>query len=512
MNLYKKLILSLVGLTSIILIATLLLARWSFEQGFQNFLQNQEMDRLNRIAQDIVQVAPSAISVSEINKPQLSYILDRHALSNDRFRGPRGGKGDPGLRRPPPHLRAIDSKESLRKARGMKKGLAPPVTKDYLGDVPGAEPKKLLFTAVYDESGNLLAGNTFDESLADRVIMFEYPISNDNKFIGTVKSWKQELLESPTASEFAKQQITTSILIGFFSLSLAFVLSYFGAKTLLAPIRHIMSGVEDLSKGNYTKGLSNNRVDEFGDLINNVNHLGEVLEQTKTAKNRWFADISHELRTPLTVLMGELEALKLGIRPFSMEQLDSLSQETQLLKRLIDDLYQLSVSDIGALRYEFAKVDISALLSRVVDQTLSAANANSVGIAPNIKPGVSIECDEDRIHQLFTNVLNNSATYTNTSGKIKVTLDTTQNDIVVRVEDSAPNLSEEECAQIFEPLYRHDKARTRNAGGAGLGLAISKNIVHAHGGKISAKPSIIGGIEVTITLPFVPKHLKRESK
>jgi two-component system sensor histidine kinase BaeS len=157
-----------------------------------------------------------------------------------------------------------------------------------------------------------------------------------------LKSWKTQRFESPTANEFSKQQITTSILIGVFCLVLAVVLSYFGARTLLAPIKLVINSVEDLSNGNYTRTLINKRKDEFGELINNVNHLGEILEQTRSAKNRWFADISHELRTPLTVLMGELEALKAGVRPLTMVHIDSLNQEAQLLKRLIDDLYQLS--------------------------------------------------------------------------------------------------------------------------------------------------------------------------
>ena len=490
MNIHKKLILSLVGLTSIILIATLLLARWSFEQGFNNFLQSQEMLRLSRISDDIIQVAPNAKSLLELDKRFLNGVLERHSVIKNGPRGNRPSSSRFGDRPLPPHLRD----EMSERPRNRQ------------GGPPSDKESSFLFTAIYDSSGTYLAGNILDEERAETFITFEYILMNNEEKIGTLKSWKREKFESPIATEFSKQQITTSIFIGLFSLGLAFVLSYFGAKTLLVPIKLIISGVEDLSSGNYTKALTNKRNDEFGELINNVNHLGSVLEQTRTAKNRWFADISHELRTPLTVLMGELEALKIGIRPLSMEQVDSLTQEALLLKRLIDDLYQLSISDIGALRYEFAEVDASALMSKVLEQANNLAKIHSISIEKQIEAGVLIVCDEDRITQLLTNLLNNSIAYTNSIGKIKVSLLVEKEYICICVEDSAPSLSSEECTQIFEPLFRHDKARTRNAAGAGLGLAICKNIVIAHSGEIIAKPSTLGGVKIKVTLPFLKKR------
>lgn len=472
--------LSLVGLTTIILIATLLLARWSFEQGFSNFLQAQEIERLSRISQEISQLAPNTSYVNEIEKPLLERILQGHSLAKLPPGGPRPRAGERRPRPPPPHLRKGDTKH--------------------------------LYTAVFDLSGTQIAGDVLNEADAAKLVSYEFIIKINEQSIGLLKSWKSKKFESPTASEFSKQQITTSLLIGIFCLALAVTLSYFGAKTLLAPIKLVINGVEDLSNGNYTRALINKREDEFGELINNVNHLGEVLEQTQSAKNRWFADISHELRTPLTVLMGELEALKVGIRPLTMAHVDSLNQEAQLLKRLIDDLYQLSLSDIGALRYEFAEVDVSSLLTRLVQQTMTSANENTITIEQHIETDVNFNCDENRVNQLLVNLINNSLAYTNPKGTTKVSLYKSNHQIHISLEDSAPSLSENECQQIFEPLYRHNKARTRNSGGAGLGLAICKNIVAAHGGSISAKPSTLGGIEMMVNFPVPPIQVKKVNK
>ena len=183
-----------------------------------------------------------------------------------------------------------------------------------------------------------------------------------------------------------------------------------------------------------------------------------------------------------------------------------------MLKRLIDDLYQLSLSDIGALRYEFAEVDVSSLLTRLVQQTMTSANENTITIEQHIETDVNFNCDENRVNQLLVNLINNSLAYTNPKGTTKVSLYKSNHQIHISLEDSAPSLSENECQQIFEPLYRHNKARTRNSGGAGLGLAICKNIVAAHGGSISAKPSTLGGIEMMVNFPVPPIQVKKVNK
>lgn len=476
----------LVGLTSIILLATLLLARWSFEQGFINFLQGQELERLSLISREITQSNPGIRSIDEINKLSLDRIIDRHSLLQGKPRRPK----------PSPRGEGEDrSKMGERPERGQRGERPPPPPQSRNIE------NKYLFTAVYDLNGNYIVGDAIDEELAKNLIIFELNIEQRGRVIGVLKSWKNERFESSIASEFSTQQLYTSLFIGMFCLTLAAVLSFFGAKTILAPIKLIIKGVEDLSNGNYTSAIENTRNDEIGDLINNVNRLADVLEQTRTAKNRWFADISHELRTPLTVLMGELEAIKLGVRPLSFDQIDSLKQEALLLKRLVDDLYQLSISDIGALRYEYANVDLSELVSRFCEHAVTQANEKSISFETAITKGITANIDANRINQLIGNLVTNSLAYTDDNGTTKVSLYRNDNQICLSIVDSAPSLSKAECEQIFDPLYRHEKSRTRNKGGAGLGLAITKNIVLAHGGTISAKPSTLGGIQILVSLP-----------
>lgn len=497
MNISKKLILSFVGLTSIVLLATLLLARWSFEKGFTEFLHAQEQARLGRIARDILDEYSSAQLVNqEFDNTRLNRIINLHSFGKahpqrlgglhrvNRPQGPPGhrvGKKRPDLAPP------IEDRE-----QGPRPRMRP----------PGRENDELIPTAFYSSGGLLLASSfpeTFSPEQSDVYhIMIQQPLVINGQSIGMLTSWQKERVSSSIEGTFSQQQLVTSILIGLFSLILSICLAMLGAKKLVAPIKQTIAGISRLSSGDYKNRMVNDRYDEFGDLIDDINHLAEKLEQTQSAKNRWFADISHELRTPLTVLMGELEAIKVGVRPMDTKSTDSLIQETQLLNRLIDDLYQLSMSDIGALRYEKTTFDFSSLVSKTCDQFVLSAQAKSLSLHKTIASNIQMTGDADRLSQLLSNILNNSIAYTDPKGSVQVRLVSTVETIELSIEDTAPSLSEPQCNDIFEPLYRHQKARTRNAGGAGLGLAICKNIVHAHGGQINASPSDLGGIKINV--------------
>jgi two-component system sensor histidine kinase BaeS len=263
-----------------------------------------------------------------------------------------------------------------------------------------------------------------------------------------------------------------------------------------------MQGIKRLSSGNYKDSIQHQRKDEFGALIDDVNALAHTLEQTKSAKSRWFADISHELRTPLSVLLGEIEAMQAGIRPMNEQNMRSLEQEALLLKRLVDDLFQLSVSDIGALRYEFQAFDISALATRYCESTQASAQRANISFSCHIDEGLIFRGDENRISQLMSNLLNNSVKYTDIGGISRFSVKKQSKHILILLEDSAPSVSLEVCQFLFEPLYRIEKSRNRNQGGAGLGLAICKNIVSAHKGSISAAPSALGGLRIEVLLPL----------
>ena len=233
-----------------------------------------------------------------------------------------------------------------------------------------------------------------------------------------------------------------------------------------------------------------------------LNHLTYTLEKNQSSRRRWIADISHELRTPLSVLTGEVEALKDGIRPFNREQLISIDQEIKRLRHLTDDLYELSISDMGGLRYEFDNIDLADCVARVIKSHQKSADEKNITLSVEGDKEAMINADVQRMDQLLTNLIRNSLAYTDAPGRLIFDVQLKKNTVVLSVSDTPPGVTEAECSQLFEPLYRQDTSRTRRGSGAGLGLAICNNIVEAHRGTISAKPSVEGGLQIIIELPL----------
>jgi two-component system sensor histidine kinase BaeS len=496
MNISKKLFLSLIGLTSIILLVPLLLARWSFAHGFSDFIRSLEQQRLSRLGDSVSQIYQEAGG----NWQAASLLELEQMLNRTNMHGPDVGRER--LPRPidkpkkdytPGRAANKYGENTEREAERNPKRPPPP---------PRFVASASIVTVLYGLDDNRIAGPDIEAVQGIGMIVTEYTVMADGEEIARLKSWNTERFGSSLGSEFRSQQIAATIWIGLICLMLAGVLSFYWSKVILNPIQSVMQGIKRLSSGNYKDSIQHQRKDEFGALIDDVNALAHTLEQTKSAKSRWFADISHELRTPLSVLLGEIEAMQAGIRPMNEQNMRSLEQEALLLKRLVDDLFQLSVSDIGALRYEFQAFDISALATRYCESTQASAQRANISFSCHIDEGLIFRGDENRISQLMSNLLNNSVKYTDIGGIIRFSVKKQSKHILILLEDSAPSVSLEVCQFLFEPLYRIEKSRNRNQGGAGLGLAICKNIVSAHKGSISAAPSALGGLRIEVLLPL----------
>ena len=275
------------------------------------------------------------------------------------------------------------------------------------------------------------------------------------------------------------------------------------ARSLLAPVRALADGARALAAGNSGARIQTARSDELGALAEDFNRAAEALEHHRTARQQWTADIAHELRTPVTILQGEIQALRDGIRSPSPEALASLDQECQRLTRLIEDLYQLALSDSGALDYRFERVDLAAVVNEVVAAQTSATQAAGLTLMLNMtaSPPLWLNADGQRLKQLFTNILANALRYTDAPGRVSVAVVAFDNTLQVTVDDTPPGVEEEHLPKLFDRLYRAEPSRARTSGGAGLGLSICKNIVSAHGGEIRATASPMGGLQVRVRLP-----------
>ena len=271
------------------------------------------------------------------------------------------------------------------------------------------------------------------------------------------------------------------------------------ARYFTQPIQQLTHATQKASAGDFAVRSEIQRNDELGQLSNHFNHLVKTLESNATTQKNMMADIAHELRTPLTVTLAQIEAIQDGIHQADDKTLGILHHQITTLNHLVNDLYQLSLSDLGTMRYEMHRVDLLAVLKQSVSAFKLAFEQKSIHFEFDyIDKPYPILGDDKRLCQLFYNVLNNSVQYTDEGGQVRVTVSREADEFVVVIEDSEPGLEPEQMNKMFDRLYRKESSRNKKSGGSGLGLAIAANIIKAHDGKISASSSSLGGVKMAI--------------
>ncbi len=213
------------------------------------------------------------------------------------------------------------------------------------------------------------------------------------------------------------------------------------------------------------------------------------------------ADISHELRTPLALLRGEIEAMQDGIRPLDTSQLAKLHNSTQQLSSLVDDLYDLALTDAGALNYRKERLDLTAILTHAISAAEHPIIGKGLTLQVDVPEELIIFGDGKRLRQVIDNLLKNSCRYTHSGGVILVTAWRDGPRACFKVEDSTPGVGSEMLEHLFDRFYRGEVSRSRATGGAGLGLAICRNIIDAHQGSVAAFASKLGGVQIVVNLP-----------
>lgn len=263
------------------------------------------------------------------------------------------------------------------------------------------------------------------------------------------------------------------------------------------------------------------RRDEVGDLAQGFNYLLARLDEVTAQKEaeerlrmadkermenslrQWMADTSHELRTPIAVLRAQIEALQDGVYAVDDHTLHVLHRETMGLSRLVDDLNTLARSDVGQLDCRFDPVDPLTLLDDVVGAFANRYAAAGLAVEwadrPVVLPVVS--GDSERLRQVFSNLLENTLRYTNSGGRLRIGCVVAAQSLTLHVDDSHPNVPAEALPRLFERFFRVDASRSRERGGAGIGLSLCRGIVEAHGGSIVAAESPLGGLRIVLVLP-----------
>lgn len=244
---------------------------------------------------------------------------------------------------------------------------------------------------------------------------------------------------------------------------------------------------------------------ELAQLANTFNELLDRVEAAHASQHRFVADASHELRTPLTILRGEIDvALR---RPRSPEEyaevLQSSREEIERLSRLTENLLTLARADAGDALVRKEPVDVAAVAREVCHKLAPLSAQRKVALTCEATEPAMVSGDAVALEQLVFNLAENALRYTPPGESATVRVTRTDAEIVVDVEDHGSGISAEHLPHLFERFYRADKARSREFGGAGLGLSIVKTLVEAHGGRVEVRSEVGKGSTFTVRLPRV---------
>ncbi len=305
-------------------------------------------------------------------------------------------------------------------------------------------------------------------------------------------------------AEFLAATRRTLLLSSLVAALVAMLIGWSLVHRLVRPLRQMMMLAERIAEGDYGRRLAARGGDEIGRLADSLNRMAAGLQRVEALRRELVANVAHELRTPLSTLQGYLEALRDGVAPASRETLGSLHEEVLRLVRLVDALHQLSQFDARVSQLQLAAVDMEALVHRMV--TVYGPEFTRRGMTvrevhpPRLPP---VEADADLVSRALRNLLDNALRYG--PGGAEVTIATALRDGVVHVavKNTGAGISAEDLPHIFERFYRGEKSRSRDTGGAGIGLALVQEIARAHGGKVGAL-SADGVTTVWFDLPLRP--------
>lgn len=406
---------------------------------------------------------------------------------------PEDGRRDPVDDGPPPR-REREFDEQDRPREGQRRP-PPPERPPPPRRGPGGDELVARY-ALYDEQNAAVIGPP--DSWPGSVLL---PIQVNGQQVGLLAYQPLPRLESSFDLDFARSQLRSGVVTALLVLLLASLASMVFARRLAQPLRGMADSAQRIAGGDYAARVSMDRGDEIGELARDFNAMAEALQQNRNARQRWTAEISHELRTPIAVMRAELDALEDGVRPVNRDALKSLSAEAQRLSRLVDDLYQLSLADAGALAYRFESLDLAEQLREALHSQLAAFEKAGLTVESELPESAPIRGDAGRLAQLWANLAANSCRYTDRGGMVRVSLRQSDGLWQLCWEDSAPGVPADSLQRMFDPLYRADASRSRAAGGAGLGLAIARRIVDAHGATMHAEASALGGVAIHIQWP-----------
>ncbi len=362
-----------------------------------------------------------------------------------------------------------------------------------------------FFFALADQAGRILipAGSyQIGETISPTAQSKGTPINLNNVQVGTVMVLGNPPPLGPLEESYLSRTNLALLYAVLGASALALILGIVLARALTDPIRDLTKGIRAIALGEFKQNVPVASKDELGELAAAFNQMSRDLNRLTQSRRQMTADIAHDLRNPLTVIGGYVESMREGVLKPTPERLDAIQMEVQHLERLVDDLRILSKADAGELSLNLGSISIPFFLEGVAESYRALADRQKIALKIEADPDLpEIRADPDRLAQVLGNLITNSLRYTPEGGEILISGRASGKSVILTLTDNGQGISSEALPYVFERFYRADPSRT---GGeeSGLGLAIAKSIIEAHGGTINAESEAGSGTRIRIILPI----------
>lgn len=359
--------------------------------------------------------------------------------------------------------------------------------------------------ALANTDGIIVAGHghfhTGDGVPAD-ILAEGTPILVDGSPIGTVLTAMPPPDLDPREQRYIEGTNRALIVGALGAGSMALVIGLLLSRQFLRPLSELTGAITAMRTGDLDQRVQIRTRDELGTLAQTFNEMSANLARANQLRKQMTADIAHDLRTPLTVIAGYLEALRDGTLQPSPERFRVMSEEVALLQRLVEDLRILSLADAGELKLVRAAVSLHELLERVAASFRESAASSGVNLDVDVSADLpDLWIDGERTVQVLGNLVTNALHHTPAGGSVTLRARRVVEGVEIAVCDTGTGIAPDDLPKVFDRFYRGDASRQSEGGASGLGLAIAKSIVEAHGGSITAESGSDGGTIVTILLP-----------
>ncbi len=375
-----------------------------------------------------------------------------------------------------------------------------------LGPLPQSFGEIKATVSLLNENGRIIAGKRRPFMVRGNEAVRRIPIMVNDRQVGTLMISVIDTDEAFPVGQLNRQPLLWGIVgAGGGLMIVLFGLAAVFSRQISTPLHQISAAAQAIANGDHSSRVQPANVRELADLAASFNRMAEALQQADQQRRQLTADIAHELRTPLAIIKGQLEGIQDGVYAADAEQIASLLAEVALLERLINDLHLLALADTGQLPLYRESVAPAMLANEAVRSFAQSAAERSIQLAAEIAANLpDIEVDPQRIAQVLGNLISNALRHTPANGSVTLSVTCAQEGVVFSVRDTGTGIDPADLPHIFDRFYRADRSRTRSSGGAGLGLAIARRLVEAHGGQIWATSQPGRGTTVSFRLPATP--------